>query len=310
MKVATMATGGIGGFLAVRLGKEGHQIATIARGDHLSTIANEGLLLQGFNGDEMVQPWIATDDPAQVGPVDAIIFGVKGDGLEAAARACLPMIGSETLVIPFLNGVEAADRLCNILPPQNVGNGVAQISTTIAAPGVIGQTGAINRFIFAERDSRPSARIDTLRDAFNTAGTSAPPTDDIVRDLWMKFILFSAVSGVTAAARTTMGEVMENAALSGLYRAIMAETTRLGRASGVALPETAEDDLWKAAQAWPSALRASTAIDLEQGRALEIEWVSGAVVRLSRKLGLEAPCNEAVYAILSPYRHGRGQENG
>jgi len=305
MKIATMATGGIGGFLAVRLSKSGHQVATIARGAHLDAIREKGLTLDGFDGSHCVRPWIATSEPAEVGEVDAIIFGVKGDALEQAARSCIPMIGPDTVVVPFLNGVEAAERLLMILSEENVANGVAQISTTIAAPGVIRQTGEFNRFIIAERDSRPSARIDALREAINEAGSTSPPTDDIERDLWSKFVLFSAVSGITAAARCTIGDIRGNEALAGLFRAVVSETAALGRARKIALPDTSEEDTWSTVQNLPPAMRASTAIDLENGRPLEIEWISGAVMRLSEEAGLEAPVNKTLYALLSPYRNGR-----
>jgi len=305
MKIATMATGGIGGYLAVRLAKIGHQVATIARGPHLDAIRENGLSLDAFDGHHHIEPWKASDNPAEVGEVDVIIFGVKGDAVDAAARSCVPMIGAGTVVIPFLNGVEASDRLAQILPENNVGNGVAQISTTIAAPGVIKQTGEFNRFIFAERDSRPSERIDALRDAINEAGSSAPPTDDIVRDLWTKFVLFSAVSGITAAARCTIADITGNEALGNLAKQVLAETAAVGRVRGVALSAAIEDDIWTAINGLPPTMRASTAIDLEHGRPLEIEWISGAVKRLSEQAGLEAPVNSALYALLSIYRNGQ-----
>ena len=259
MKIATMATGGIGGYLAVRLANTGHQIATIARGAHLDAIKENGLALDGFDGQHTITPWIATDDPAEVGEVDVIIFGVKGDALKTAAKTCAPMVGPGTIVVPFLNGVEASDMLADILPEENVGNGVAQVSTTISAPGVIKQTGEFNRFIVAERDSRQSDRVDALRDAINEAGSSSPATDDIVRDLWSKFVLFSAVSGVTAAARCTISDIVGNDHLAALFQAILAETAALGRARGVALSDTIEADIWSVAQGLPPKMRASTA---------------------------------------------------
>lgn len=305
MKIATVATGGIGGFLAVRLAQAGHQVATIARGDHLAAIKTYGVILEAPDGRQSVRPWMTTDDPREVGAVDAIIFGVKGDGLGTAAELCRPMLGGDTVVVPFLNGVEAANRLAGILPPENVANGLAQISTTIAAPGLIRQTGDFNRFIFAERDSRPSVRIDALRAAINEAGSSAPPTDDIERDVWVKFVLFAAVSGVTAAGRCTMGDVTGNPPLTDLFRGVVAETAALGRARGVALPASIEDEVWTMAASLPAPMRASTAIDLDNGRPLEIEWISGAAKRLSEEVGLKAPLNAALYALLYPYRHGR-----
>lgn len=281
MKIATVATGGIGGFLAVKLGLRGHQIATIARGAHLDAISRNGLILDAPSGKFTVHPWIATDDPKNVGEVDAVIFGVKGDDLEAAAKACLPLLGPETVVVPFLNGVEAADRLTKIIPEQNVANGMAQVSTTISAPGVITQTGDFNQFVFAERDSQPSERITALQQALTDAGVSAPETDDIERDLWSKFVSFSAVSGITVAGRCTISDIMGTRELGSLFRQIMGETAALGRNLGVALGDDIEAKTWERAQTLPPTMRASTAIDLEHGRPLEIEWVSGAVARLS-----------------------------
>ncbi len=305
MRIATVATGGIGGFLAVRLGLAGHQVATIARGAHLAAIAENGLTLDGPAGAETHRPWIATDDTAKVGPVDAIIFGVKGGGLESAAAACLPMLGEDTVVVPFLNGVEAADRLASILPERHVANGLAKVSTTIAEPGVIKQTGTFNEFIFAERDSRPSPRIDALRAAINEAGSSAPATDDIERDVWAKFVLFSAMSGVTAAGRCTIADIISTPQLGHLFRAVLAETASIGRALGIALPDDLDQKIWASVHDMPKTMRASTAIDLENGRPLEIDWISGAAARLAEKAGVEAPMNAALYALLLPHKHGR-----
>jgi 2-dehydropantoate 2-reductase len=308
MKIATVATGGIGGFLAVKLGLRGHQVATIARGAHLDAISRDGLILDAPGGQFTVHPWIATDDPKNVGEVDAVIFGLKGDDLETAAKACLPLLGPETVVVPFLNGVEAADRLTKIIPKQNVANGMAQVSTTISAPGVITQTGEFNQFVFAERDSKPSKRIATLQQAMADAGVSAPETDDIERDLWSKLVLFSAVSGVTAAGRCTIADITGTPELGSLFRKVVGETAALGRKLGVALDEDIEAKTWERAQTLPPTMRASTAIDLENSRPLEIDWVSGAVARLSAKAGLEAPMNKALYALLLPHKAGRSRD--
>ena len=304
MKIATVASGGIGGFLAVKLGLQGHQVATIARGAHLDAITESGLILEAPSGKFTVHPWVATDDTSQVGEVDAIIFGVKGDDLEPAAEACLPMVGHDTVVVPFLNGVEASDRLTKILPEHNVANGMAQVSTTISEPGVIRQTGDFNQFVFAERDSRPSERIGALQHALSDAGVFAPATDDIERDLWSKFVLFSAVSGVTAAGRCTIADITGKAELASLFQQVVSETAALGRALAVALDDDIEAQTWERVQSLPPNMRASTAIDLEHGRPLEIEWISGAAARLSDKAGLDAPMNKALYALLLPHRAG------
>ncbi len=306
MRIATMATGGIGGFLAVKLTKSGHEVAAIARGAHLNAIRENGLTLEGAAGTEKARPWIATDKPQEVGPVDAIIFGVKGDALESAGQECKALLGPNTIVVPFLNGVEASDRLARVLPEHHVANGMAQVSTTISEPGVIRQTGAFQAFTFAERDSRPSERVDALRQAIREAGVQAPDTDDIERDLWWKFVLFSALSGVTAAARCTVGDIRSHPPLAALFRKAVSETLAIAGARGVTLPDDVEADIWSRVEAFPGDGRASTAIDLEHGRPLEIDWVSGAAARIAQEVGVDAPTHATLYALLLPYKNGRG----
>lgn len=304
MRIATMGTGGIGGFLAARLTMDGHEVAAIARGAHLDAMKVSGLTLITSCGQETVRPWKVTDDTCEVGEVDAIIFGVKGRGLEAAARSCLPMLGEETVVVPFLNGVEASDRLADVLPERHVANGLAKISTTIASPGVIRQTGDFSTFVFGERDGRSSERLEKLRQAIEASGSEAALSDDIARDVWTKFVFFAALSGVTAVGRCTIGDVVSIPELGDLFRKVIGETAAIGRAEGVALDPQIEEKTWAFVQTLPDVMRASTAIDLEQGLPLEIDWITGAACRLAEKHGVAAPANAALYALLLPYRDG------
>ena len=305
MKFAMVATGGIGGYLAVKLANAGEDVATLARGAHLEAIQTNGLTLEANGTSVTVQPRIATDDPAEIGPVDAVIFGVKAKDVERAAESCLPLIGPNTVVIPFLNGVETVDRLATVLPLENIANGTAGVSTTITRPGVISQVGEFSSFTFAERDSSQSSRIKAVRSAFQNAGLDAPVVDDIDVALWRKFCLFASMSGVTAAARCTLGEIKNNPHLSRLFQDGIAETAALGRALGVALPDDIEASIWKFASELPDGLRASTAIDLEAGRALEVDWISGAVARMSEGAGLNAPVHRTLNAVLQLWKDGR-----
>ena len=299
-----MATGGIGGYLAVKLSNAGFKVATIARGTHLAAIKEDGLILDGPNGYEKANPWLATDSPSDIGAVDVIIFGVKCGALEAAAEACKPMLKKETIVVPFLNGVETVDRLCKILPKANIANGVARVSTTIKAPGIIKQTGDFRTFIFAECDNRPSNRITALQEAITKAGAFAPVTSDIDKEMWSKFIVFSAISGATAAGRCTLGQVIKSTSLSKVFQKIISETTATARAYGINLSSSIEQDIWELVNKLPPDVRASTAVDLEKGLPLEVDWISGAVTRLAKAKGLEAPTNETIHGLLSPYKDG------
>ena len=305
MIIATVGTGGIGGYLSVKLIKAGYKVANIARGKHLDAIQKNGLRLIRSNETETARPWTSTDKPETVGKVDFIIFGVKGDSLHDAAKLCYPLLHNDSLVIPFLNGVEASDRLLEFFPKKNVANGLAQVSTTITEPGVIQQTGDFANFIFAERDSSSSVRIHALRKAMIAAGLNAPITNDIDRDVWEKFVMFSAMSGITAAARVTMGQIIKSPNLKELFINVMKETAAVGRANKINLPKSLELNIWERVSKLPSNVRASTAVDLEKGRPLEIEWISGAVKRLAEKVNLDAPLNSTIYTLLSPYKNGK-----
>jgi len=305
MKFATVATGGIGGYLAAKLASAGEDVATLARGAHLDAIRSKGLTLKANNTSVTVHPRIATEDPNEIGPVDAVIFGVKAKDVERAAKSCLPLLGPDTVVIPFLNGVETIDRLATALPLDNIANGTAGVSTTITEPGVIGQVGAFSSFTFAERDGTQSPRIKAVRSAFLSAELNAPVVDDIDVALWRKFCVFASMSGVTAAVRCTLGDIKGNPYLTQLFQAGIAETAALGRAKGVALPDDVEAQTWQLVSELPDTVRASTAIDLEAGRALEVDWISGAVARLSEISGLDAPVHRTLNAVLQLWKDGR-----
>lgn len=307
MRIAMMATGGIGGYLAVRLVPAGHEIVCIARGAHLDAIRAAGLRLDGPDGTHVVHPALVTDNPEEAGPVDAVIFGVKGTGLETAARACLPLLGPDTVLVPFLNGVEAAERIAGIVPAAHVADGVAYVSTTITAPGVIGQTGAFSRYLFGERDNTPSDRILALRAAFREAGLEAPDVADIDKEIWTKFIMFSAMSGVTTAGRCRIAQVRAHSEMTDLFRTVMEETAALARARGVAADADIVDRHMEFFRSLPDETRASTAVDLEKGAPLETPWINGAVARLGAQAEVATPANATLAAVLAPHVDGLPQ---
>lgn len=307
MKFATVATGGIGGYLAVKLADAGEDVATLARGAHLEAILSKGLTFEAEDSPVTVHPRIATDDPSEIGPVDVVIFAVKAKDVERAAESCIPLMGPDTVVIPFLNGVETVGRLATVLPLENIANGIAAVSTTITRPGVIGQTGEFSSFTFAECDSSQSPRINAVRSAFQRAGLDAPVVKDIDVALWQKFCMFASVSGITAAARCNLGDIRRDPHLTRLYKDGIAETVALGRALGVALPDRFEAQTWERVCKIPDQVRASTAIDLEAGRSLEVDWISGAVARMSEDIGLDAPVHRTLNAVLQLWKDGRPQ---
>src|SRR3546814_8753121 len=157
----------------------------------------DGLHIDSPNGDLHLRPVQATDDPAAIGPVDYVLFAVKLMVTESAAMACRPLVGPDTTVVALQNGVESETVLSRVLGPDRVIGGTVYISAVIAAPGRVRQTGAFARLVFGEMDRRPSPRGERLAAACREAGIDATLAEDVEREIWMKFIVLVALSGVT-----------------------------------------------------------------------------------------------------------------
>jgi 2-dehydropantoate 2-reductase len=304
MRVAVVGAGGVGGGFGAALARAGADVTFIARGAHLAAMKNHGLKVQGGRGETHLVPTKATDNPAKVGEVDIVLFCVKLWDVESAGQHIKPLIGPDTAVIPLQNGVDAAERLAPILGPNAVMGGVAQISASIIAPGVIQQVGTFMRMIFGELDGKRSKRGEDFLALCLKAGFDATFSDQILTELWMKFILLAANASITAVTRQPIGKLRDDPDLRQIFIAAWQETVDVGRARGVALPADALDKILEFTRHAPPAMKASMALDLERGNRLELPWLGGKVVELGRQLGVPTPAHGMMYAMLKPYIMG------
>jgi 2-dehydropantoate 2-reductase len=306
MRIAIMAAGGVGGFLAAYLLRHGAtEVALVARGAHLDALKSDGLTLTSEDDRFTVAPPLVTDDPAEIGPVDAVIFTVKLADTEAAAAACRPLLGPNTAVVPFQNGVESRERIASVIGEAHACAGCCYVSVAIERPGVIRQAGQFGRFMFAEANGAQSARMESLRQVLVNAGIEAPTPADIDVELWTKFSFLVGLSGLTAAGRTTIGTVRNEPAMAAIYRRAIEEAVAVAWARGVALPDDVVERHLEFTASLPGTMRASQAIDLERDNVLEVDWLSGAVVRLGAEHGIDTPVNATLYAALKPFAAGR-----
>lgn len=307
MKIGVMGSGGVGGFFGMRLAQAGLDVTFIARGAHLAAMREHGLKIENPQlGDSLLTEVKATDDPSQVGVVDVVLFAVKLWDTEAAARLIAPMVGPETGVLSLQNGVLKDDTLKRIFPAEAVMGGVGYVATAIARPGVIGQTGSLQRAVIGEYDGVPSARAQTLVDAFQRSGVAAELSADIRRALWEKYVFLVGLSSMTSLTRLPIGPIRGNPRTRAFLYQIMAEAVAVGRAHGVSLPADYADDRMKFVDGLAETMTSSMHHDLERGNRLEIDWLSGGVVKLGVQAGVPTPANSAACAILAPHADGRG----
>jgi 2-dehydropantoate 2-reductase len=305
MRIAVIGAGGVGGAFGAALAKAGSDVTFVARGAHLAAMRTRGLKVLSPRGDVHLSPVQATDDPAGIGPVDVVVFCVKLWDVESAGAAIRPLVGPGTAVIPLQNGIDASERLIPILGKDVVMGGVAQISATIAEPGVIKQTGTFMRLVFGELDGRSSARGAAFHAVCQSAGFDAANSNEILTALWEKFVLLATNSSVVSLTRLPFGKLRDDPEVFALFEKGVAEVAAVGRARGVALPADLEARILKATRNLPPEMMPSMAIDLLRGNRLELPWLAGKVVALGRELGVPTPTYDIMYAALKPYANGK-----
>ncbi len=305
MRIAIMGAGGVGGYYGARLAAAGEEVHLIARGAHLAAIREGGLHLDCHDGAVHARPASATDDAAEVGPVDLVIFAVKLWDTEEAALACRPLIGPGTAVVSGQNGITAEDMLARILGPEHVMGGVSFIFAAIEAPGRIRQTGPSHTLIFGEMDGTRSPRAEAIAGVCRRAGLDHELSTEIEREMWKKFVYLVGLSGVTALTRSPVGPVRADPDTRALLAAAMAETAAVGRARGAPVPDDVVESRMTVADGLPPDSRSSMLNDLERGNRLELPWLGGTVARLGAELGVETPVNRFVAAALALQVMGR-----
>lgn len=300
-KFAVFGAGGVGGYFAAVLARAGYWTAVIARGQHLDAIQRGGLQIQSPKVDFTVAPAQATDNPQQIGPVDAVILAVKAWQVLDAAVAMRPLLKSGTKVLPLENGVEAPEQLEQILGREHALVGLCRISSLVVGPGQIRHAGLEPTILLGEFDGSalsPNARA--LADALAAAGVVVETPEDIRAALWEKLVFIAALSGVGAVARATVGELRQCPPTRELLQELMEEVAAVARSRGIQLAADVVPRTLAFVDSIPAAGTASMQRDIADGKPSEIEAIIGAVVRFGDANRVPTPAMHYVYASLLP----------
>lgn len=301
MRIAVFGTGGVGGYFGGRLAQAGEEVFFIARGAHLQAIRSNGLEVKSIEGDFSIEPARATSDPAEIGPVDVVLVGVKAWQLPEAAEAMKPLISRDTVVVPLENGVESVDVLARVLGTEHVLGGLCKIAAMIDAPGVIRHVGLSPFVQFGEVGNDRSDRVESLRSAFEHAeGVTVDVPADIDGAVWQKFVFIASWSGVGAVAGTPLGPILDTAESHALLRDALTEAVAVGRGKGVRLPADIVETTMAFFASLDPTVTASMQRDVTAGKPFELEAQTGAIVRLGRRYSVPTPVNQVLYRALKP----------
>jgi 2-dehydropantoate 2-reductase len=304
MRIAIVGSGGVGGYFGGRLAAAGTDVAFLARGAHLEALRAHGLRIDSPKGNVHIPRVTAESDPAAIGPVDVVFFAVKLYDTAGAVAMLPPLVGPDTIVIPFQNGVESVDTLTKAVGAAHTGGGVSYVSAVISEPGVIRHT-AMDQLIFGEVDGRRSARLERLSAACQPAGFQSMLSENIIVEIWTKFVRLSVFSGMTAVTRSPLGVIVNDPELLEMLKAAVRESAAVARAKGVNVADGLDENTASAYKALPPNSKASMLEDLERGRRIELPWLSGAVVRLGEELAVPTPTHRFINAVLRPHVNGR-----
>ena len=271
MRIAIFGAGGLGGYYGLRLLEAGQEVVFVARGAHKEAIENDGFKLLSPLGDLHVRDVQVTDDPATIGPQDAVLVAVKTWQIPTVAESIGTMLHPETIVVPFLNGVEAPRQLDALLGGGHAAAGLSKIFSLIEAPGVIRHINDAAYVAIGELDGRRSERIVALGDAFRDAGVEVELPADMTQALWEKLITVTSWSGMGALARSPIGVMRADPELRQLIDRAMDETIAVAAAEGVTIGSEFKTTLWSFYDALPDGATASLMRDIMEGRPSELD---------------------------------------
>lgn len=303
MRIAIVGLGGVGGYFGGKLARrygpgEGHDVLFLCRGQHLEAIRSSGLKVMAVGEEFTAFPALATYKVEELGKVDLMLFCVKGYDLESAAAMVAGSVQRDTVVLPLLNGVDAAGTLRAVIGKGAMLGGCVYISSHVEAPGVVQQTGGPCKMFFGPEtgDVESYRHIESL---LKDAGIKAELTGDIALELWSKYIFVGPFSGVSSLLGKTFGAIFEDAEARRLMMGMMGEVEAVARKRGIALPDDIVARSVEKGAGFPYDTKSSMQLDFEKGRRVELDVFVGYVVKSGRELGVPAPLHERVYRELA-----------
>lgn len=300
MKIAVMGTGGVGGYFGGLLARAGHDLTFIARGAHLAAIQQHGYLtVESALDGTFNAPGRGLEDTSQAGEQDLVLFTVKMYHNAGAIETVKHLVGPGTVVLTLQNGIDNGDQLAQVLGPPAVMIGSAYMEGRIKEPGVVSQGGP-GIATFGEMQPVLSQRGQRLLQVFQEAGWRVELHENMPGMLWKKFAYIAGSAAVNAATNSVYDEMRSIPETRSLIQGAVEEVLAVGRARGAPIMDDSLEWAMKSLDGFPAQGRASLAKDFLENKPVELEGLTGTVVRMGQEAGVATPINDALYAVLKP----------
>jgi 2-dehydropantoate 2-reductase len=302
MRFLVLGAGAVGGYFEGRLAEAGRDVTFLVRGPRTDALARHGLKIESPLGDFCVPVRTASADRVG-GPYDVVLLTAKHYDLDSAIAAIRPGMGPDSAVLPLLNGLVHLDRLDGAFGPDRVLGGVAYVGASLLPDGSIRHHNRLSGIAFGERDGRVGERARAIEAAFAGTPVSAPASDNILLEMWEKFVMISAMAGMNCLLRGTVGEIVATADGATLMRAALAECEAVAAAAGSAPRSQARERVEAMLTETGSLNSASMRHDLEAGRRTEADAILGDMIRRADGFGIATPLLRAAWCHLQVHEN-------
>jgi 2-dehydropantoate 2-reductase len=295
MRIAVIGAGAVGGYFGARLAAANLDVSFIARGEHLKSMQKNGLRIRSVQGDLEIRSQF-TSDPNQVGVVDLILFSVKSQDTEEAAKLLAPLMSAKTMVLSLQNGVDNPEKIARLWGANRTLAGVAYIAAQVSEPGII-EHSAGGRIVMGSFDRRNQELARNVAPTLANAKVSCDLSSDMPGVLWKKLAWNSPFCALSCLLRMTIGEILASNSLKELITGCVEEVREAAQCRGVELPQSTRQEVLSFSRSLED-FKPSMLQDLEAGKPLEYEALNGIVIKTLQQAGKRAPINEIFYAAL------------
>ncbi|QQE80145.1 ketopantoate reductase family protein [Alicyclobacillus sp. SO9] len=305
MHIVVFGAGAVGGYFGGKLAQTGNPVTFLVRQNRYHQLKTSGLTIQSVHGNFTIQPELALS-PEEIDKPDVVLLAVKNYHLDGAMSQLQTLVNKGAKILPLLNGVEHIDVLLRNFGDQHVLGGTCYIESTLDAEGGIVHTSPMHDIVFGSLGHVNEEWLGELLHVFQRSGINVTQSHAILKDMWTKFVFLTSISGLTAAARSPIGVILNDAVARELLEHVIREVVQVANLRGIKLPveETIRNTMTKMEGMSPT-MTSSLHRDLEKGLPLEISSLQGAVVKMAIESGLAVPHVASVYAVLHPFETGQ-----
>ncbi|MCL6597552.1 ketopantoate reductase family protein [Alicyclobacillus macrosporangiidus] len=309
MHVVVIGAGAVGGYFGARLAQNGIPVTFLVRERRRQQLAERGLRVRSVYGDIQLSPQLAVR-PEDIASPGLVLLAVKQYHLEGALPQVQALARQGAYVLPLLNGIRHLDALRSVVPPRQLLGGLCHIEATLDASGDVVHTSQLHDITYGPLAETDAEALPAIDETLQGRGFIARRSEQVLVDMWIKYICLSTLSGLTASTRKPIGAVREDGPASRLMRQFAAEAAAVARAECPEVPSEAADQAVRWLERLPASMTSSMHRDLEKGLPIEIESIQGVLVELAERHGIDTPAIRTLYAVLHPHREGAREPAG